>query len=62
MEYKFKVTRRTVSFDDHTVIIDASSEYEARNLVENGLGNYCSLDRDEIEDAEIIEVTRKNSH
>ncbi len=48
MNYEFKVYRRTVCHDEHTVTINANSPAEALLMIEKGLGDYVSLDRDEL--------------
>ena len=56
MKYKFKVVRRTQCTDQHTVIIDAASPESAKERIFAGDGYYVSLDRDELENAEIVEI------
>jgi|GEM_PF-6328704 len=59
MNFSFKVVRRTVCIDEHTVHIDAKNEDSARKKILSGGGEYLSPDRDEIKEAKILLVEAK---
>lgn len=54
MKFEFKVIRRTISLEEHTVEIEASSLTEAHRRVLCGEGDHISLDRDEPQSSQMI--------
>lgn len=61
MKYEFSVFRKTIGIDEHTVIIEAGCEEEARQKIAQGQGEYLSLDRDELVESEISAVRSKTA-